>query len=40
MCWPDGKSLLEQPGITVKMFGLITSQSIKAEAGRHSVKTG
>lgn len=35
ICWPDGKSLIEQPGIVVRMFEMITDQSIKAAEGRH-----
>lgn len=34
LCWPDGKSLIEQPGIVVRMFDMITDQSIKAAEGR------
>jgi len=35
LCWPDGKSLIEQPAITVRMFEMITDQSVKAAEGRH-----
>ncbi len=34
LCWPDNKSLLEQPGVTVRMFELISGQSMKAAEGR------
>lgn len=40
LCWPDGKSLLEQPGITVRMFDMISSQSMKATEGRRQVTSG
>lgn len=33
--WPDGKPLLEQPAITVRVFDLITEQVQKANDGRH-----
>lgn len=30
LCWPDGKSLLEQPAITVAVFDMISDQKVKA----------
>jgi hypothetical protein len=30
IAWPDGKSLLEQPAITVAMFAVISDQQMKA----------
>lgn len=30
LAWPDGKSLIEQPAITVAVFDMITDQSIKS----------
>lgn len=30
LAWPDGKSLIEQPAITVTVFDMITEQAIKA----------
>lgn len=30
LCWPDGKSLLEQPAIVVTLFSLITEEVHKA----------
>jgi hypothetical protein len=30
IAWPDGKSLLEQPAITVSVFDMITDQQLKA----------
>jgi hypothetical protein len=34
IAWPDGKSLLEQPAITVAVFDMISDQQMKsAKAG-------
>lgn len=34
IAWPDGRSLLEQPAITVKVFEMISDQSTRsAKAG-------
>lgn len=30
LAWPDGKSLIEQPAITVNVFGLIANEMQKA----------
>lgn len=32
LAWPDGKSLIEQPAITVKVFEMISDQMQKKEA--------
>lgn len=34
--WPDGKSLMEQPAVTVTVFNMIGDQKMKAAAGGHS----
>jgi hypothetical protein len=34
LCWPDGKSLIEQPAIAVSVFDMITDQSLKAAKQR------
>lgn len=30
LCWPDGKSLLEQPAIVVEVFDMLTAEAVKA----------
>lgn len=34
LCWPDGKSLLEQPAIVVNVFAMISDQASKASEAR------
>lgn len=30
ICWPDGRSLLEQPALALAVFDMITDQKMKA----------
>jgi hypothetical protein len=36
LCWPDGKSLLEQPAIVVNVFAMISDQASKAAEAKVS----
>jgi len=40
LAWPDGKSLVEQPAITVKVFEMISDQMTKSAKQEAQVSAG
>lgn len=40
LAWPDGKSLIEQPAITVKVFEMISDQMQKSAKQEAQVNAG